>query len=79
MCLSHSLPAFADWQGNITASSDYLFNGVSQTLNRPALQGGLTYNFSNGVYVGGWTSNVDYDEGTKRELDGWWGGRAGIL
>lgn len=73
ICVSSSLPAFADWQGNITASSDYLFNGVSQTLNRPALQAGLTYNFSNGVYVGGWTSNVDYDEGTKRELDGYIG------
>lgn len=65
--------AWANWQGNITASSDYLFNGVSQTLNKPALQAGLSYDFGNGVYAGGWTSNVDYAEGTKRELDGYIG------
>lgn len=68
-----SLPARADWQGNVTLGSDYLFNGVSQTLNRPALQAGLTYSFENGLYAGGWTSNVDYDEGTTRELDGYVG------
>jgi len=68
-----SFQAQADWFGNLTASSDYLFNGVSQTLNRPALQAGLGYDFGNGWYTGSWTSNVDYDEGTKRELDGYLG------
>lgn len=73
LCFTLSLPASANWQGNITLSSDYLFNGVSQTLNRPALQAGLTYSFNQGVYAGVWTSNVDYDEGTERELDGYIG------
>lgn len=42
-------------------------------MNRPALQAGLTYSFNQGLYAGVWTSNVDYDEGTDRELDGYIG------
>jgi hypothetical protein len=34
---------------------------------RPALQAGLTYTFGDsGIYVGGWTSNVDFADPTAR-------------
>ncbi|KAA2286293.1 TorF family putative porin [Arenimonas fontis] len=47
---------------NAALTSDYLFRGVSQTNEDPALQLGADLNFSNGLYVGVWGSNVDFDE-----------------
>ena len=44
---------------NVALTTDYMFRGISQTLNDPALQGGfdLTYNI---FYAGIWASNVDF-------------------
>lgn len=55
----------------VTATSDYTFNGVSQTDNDPALQASLDYGFDNGWYIGSWASNVDFGQGddTWLELD----------
>ena len=46
--------------GNITLTSDYVFRGVSQTQNGPAIQGGFDYAHSSGFYAGTWASNVDW-------------------
>lgn len=46
------------FSGNISLTSNYLFRGVSQTQNGPALQGGFDYAHSSGFYVGTWASNV---------------------
>jgi uncharacterized protein (TIGR02001 family) len=60
---------------NIAVTSDYLFRGVSQTNQEAALQGGLGYEFENGIYVGTWASNVDFGlNGANTEADffvGW--------
>lgn len=48
------------FNGNITLTSDYLFRGVSQTTNKPAIQGGFDYAHSGGFYVGTWASSVDW-------------------
>ncbi len=62
---------------NAAATSEYMFRGISQTDDRPAIQAGAGYSFSNGLYVGGWVSNVDFgsaDEDTDAEIDtfiGW--------
>jgi uncharacterized protein (TIGR02001 family) len=59
------------------ATSEYLFRGISQTDDHPALQGSVGYSFSNGLYVGAWASNVDFgaaDTETDAEIDtyvGW--------
>lgn len=50
------------FSGNITLTSDYLFRGVSQTTNKPAIQGGFDYAHASGFYVGTWASNVDWVE-----------------
>lgn len=62
----------ADLSGSATATSDYVFRGVSQTQEDPALQLGAKLAFDNGLYVGGWTSNVDYGDavGSNAEIDG---------
>jgi uncharacterized protein (TIGR02001 family) len=44
--------------GNISLTSNYLFRGVSQTQDGPAIQGGLDYEHPSGFYVGTWASNV---------------------
>ncbi len=62
---------------NAAATSEYMFRGVSQTDDHPAIQAGAGYSFSNGLYVGGWVSNVDFgsaDQDTDAEIDtfiGW--------
>jgi|TARA_R110002050_G_scaffold124942_2_gene244312 uncharacterized protein (TIGR02001 family) len=55
----------------VNATSDYTFNGVSQTDNSPALQASLDYAADDGWYVGAWASNVDFGGGddTWLELD----------
>ena len=44
--------------GNISLQSDYRFRGLTQTMKRPALQGGFDYSHSSGFYIGNWNSNV---------------------
>ena len=44
--------------GNMTLVTDYRFRGISQTLGRPAFQGGFDYAHESGVYLGNWNSNV---------------------
>lgn len=61
--------AHADWSATVTGASDYMFNGVSQTDNDPALQVSLDKSFENGAYVGVWASNVDFGDDTNIEVD----------
>ncbi|WLI20629.1 TorF family putative porin [Pseudomonas wuhanensis] len=51
--------------------SDYRTRGISQTLGDPAVQAGATLVHSSGLYVGAWTSNVDYGGPykTRQELE----------
>jgi uncharacterized protein (TIGR02001 family) len=44
---------------SLTATSDYRYAGISQTDNRPALQGSLDANWRS-FYVGAWASQVDF-------------------
>jgi uncharacterized protein (TIGR02001 family) len=53
---------------NIGATSDYVFRGVSQTDESPAIQGGVDVS-SGQFYAGAWASNVDFGDDTKAEVD----------
>jgi uncharacterized protein (TIGR02001 family) len=46
--------------GNLSLTSDYVFRGVSQTGNGPAIQGGFDYEHASGLYIGTWGSNVSW-------------------
>ena len=59
----------AQFSSTWTAVSDYDFRGVSQSAKSPALQGSADYAFSNGLSVGAWASNVDFDVEDDIELD----------
>lgn len=69
--------------GNINVTTDYIFRGVSQTQNGPALQGGFDYTHASGLYVGAWGSNVDwvslgYKEDSSMEIDVYGGYRGAV-
>src|SRR5713226_777451 len=49
--------------GNITLASEYRFRGIDQTFGKPAIQGGLDYSHSSGIYLGNWNSNVSSGAG----------------
>lgn len=57
---------------NVGLTSDYVFRGVSQTDESPALQAGV--DVSSGVFYGGlWASNVDFYDSTDAEIDAYVG------
>lgn len=55
--------AEAPYRWNVTAVSDYVFRGVSQTDEDPTLQAGFTYTSPVGLYAGVWGSGVDFGPG----------------
>jgi uncharacterized protein (TIGR02001 family) len=44
--------------GNLSLTSNYVFRGISQTFDDPAIQGGFDYAHASGFYLGTWASNV---------------------
>ena len=64
------------FSANVALGTDYIFRGVSQTLEDPAISGGFDFNHESGFYLGTWGSNVDFfaagdagDQGADMELD----------
>jgi len=47
---------------NIGLYSQYIFRGLTQTAERPAIQGGVDYSHASGFYVGTWGSNISWLE-----------------
>lgn len=55
---------------NVGAVSDYRFRGVSQTSFKPALQAGVDFGHTSGVYIGAWTSNIKWIQDYIGATDG---------
>jgi len=66
--------------GNVALANDYVFRGVSQTLNNATIQGGLDWDSGMGIYLGTWGSNVDFGAGLDGGME-WdlYGGYRGTL
>jgi uncharacterized protein (TIGR02001 family) len=45
---------------NVGLYSQYIFRGLTQTNNQPALQGGVDLTHSSGFYLGAWGSNISW-------------------
>ena len=92
---SLALPALAQdkeptgpFGGNIAATvgffTDYKFRGVSQTNEKPAVQGGFDLGHKSGLYAGVWGSNVSWisdsvpDASASVELDFYGGYKFGL-
>ena len=67
------LDDLAEWMsGNVAVTSDYAFRGISQTLEEPAIQGGIDLEHPIGLYLGTWGSSLNFGEDMPRaqvELD----------
>lgn len=59
----------SSFTGSIAVTSDYLFRGISQTNNDPAVQAGVTWASGTGFYAGAWASNVDFVPGDKADVE----------
>lgn len=72
---------------NVGVFSQYIYRGITQTKENPALQGGIDYSHASGFYLGTWGSNISWLEdagvatGASLELDiyGGYRGSAGSL
>ncbi|HWK53584.1 MAG TPA: TorF family putative porin [Hyphomicrobiales bacterium] len=53
----------ADLTANASITNNYLWRGLTQTMNEPAVQGGLDLSSDSGLYAGTWISNVEFDPG----------------
>ena len=60
--------AEGQFSGTVTLTTDYVFRGVTQTLNNPAIQGSIDYTNS-AFYAGVWASNVDFGVDETIEID----------
>lgn len=49
---------------NIGLTTDYIFRGITQNVGKPAIQGGIDYAHSSGLYAGVWGSNVGWITGS---------------
>jgi uncharacterized protein (TIGR02001 family) len=50
---------------NVGVTSNYVFRGITQTDDGPAVQGGIDYVHDVGFYAGAWASNVEPIPGDK--------------
>lgn len=63
LALLTATPSFAQLAGTATVTNNYVWRGLTQSMNDAAIQGGLKYTAENGAYLGTWISNVSFDAG----------------
>ncbi len=57
-------PALAEGlSGTAAVTTNYLFRGITQTLDKPTIQASIGYDFGNGFSVGAWGSGIDFGDG----------------
>jgi len=61
--------ASAEISANVAMTTDYVWRGVSQTNEDPAIQGGFDFSHESGLYFGTWGSNVDFGSVEHMEMD----------
>jgi len=68
----------AEFESNVALSNDYIWRGMTQTAEEPAISGGFDIAGESGLYFGTWASNVEFGDGAALELD-WYAGYANEL
>ena len=56
------------FSANVTLTSDYVYRGITQTNEDPALQGGFDYSHESGFYLGVWASSLEFQ--SENDFDG---------
>lgn len=57
-----------EFSANVTLTTNYMYRGVTQTNDGPAIQGGFDYAYG-AFYVGTWASNLDFDDGSSSGIE----------
>ncbi len=52
---------------SVALTTDYIWRGVSQTANAPAIQGSFDLSHESGLYIGAWASNIEFKQGATHE------------
>ena len=68
----------AEFESNFAIANDYVWRGMTQTAEEPAISGGFDIAGESGLYFGTWASNVEFGDGAALELD-WYAGYANEL
>ena len=63
-----ALPSYASVSANVSFATDYIWRGMTQTGEEPAISGGFDYANDAGFYAGIWGSNVNFSDGAGSEL-----------
>lgn len=75
--------SFAEWSANATVANNYLWRGLTQTVDEVMVSGGIDYADESGFYIGTWAANVSYaaDDAYSYEHDVYFGfsGEAGDI
>ncbi len=66
---ANDLGAGFAWSGNLAVTSNYIFEGASETGGRPAIQGGFDLEHETGLYIGNWNSSVRYGDADPSYLE----------
>lgn len=67
--MSTETPPLGEFSANVGLYTDYVYRGISQTDEGPALQGGFDWAHDSGLYAGLWGSNVDFNDGDEAHLE----------
>src|SRR5690606_38862768 len=54
---------------NVSLATDYVYRGISQTDEEPAVQGGLDWEHETGLYLGIWASNIDLNDDDEAHVE----------
>ena len=73
-----STSAFADVNGSIGYSSDYMWRGATQSACASSLNAGIELD-SNGFFVGAWVGEVDFGDEATQERDLYLGYNLGVM
>ncbi len=66
---SAMLPDDFEASASVALTTDYMWRGVSQTNNEPAIQGSFDLSHSSGFYIGAWASSYEFENEASLELD----------
>ena len=53
-------PEVSPIAANVTVASSYIYRGITQSNNKPAIQGGFDYAHDSGFYIGNWNSSISW-------------------
>ena len=54
------------WSANMMMTTEYVYRGITQSNEDPAIQVGIDYAHDpTGFYIGGWASSVEFNTGSN--------------